>query len=615
MKFAVGYIRTGVFLLTLCLGPQFFWQTCAIAQQEKISSEETHYSVELPRLADVQTPEHAGGSLDQLFSMAMADIRKNDIAAASEKLDLLKQQSIAQGYLGLNGFSDELLRYAALEQKNVDLATKSFLVRRAVELSPNSGRVLISAAAFLDVFSAKTVIKLVWDGFGQLLDTPLSFSKLGINTLFLVLVALTLSFLITCSLQIVSHRDRLFGVISNRLSLRMRGLATPLLLMAVVTLPLWGGILFALGCWSLLLSRCLKHCRMLCWCCAMVIISWSMAVPVIQTVGLNSGSNLLQVVQDLNQRSYAPQASKTLEKAMSQNPRSPLFPFSLGLVEYRQGTFSKSEEFFRAALLHPQASAALKQAALVNIAVNQYDMKNFAEAKESLLAARSESFDTIEIVYNLAQVEAALTDTEKFREYYTVATEMDRQAVEAYDASMRTKASLVSMGVPDALIYRTFTSDIRSLNENVPYATFVNLREKVLGALFVGGSPLAMGVFGILIIVLSALSSESKRKRVIGGLAEPQPTQPSLVWAMVPAGLVVVSDKPVQGACLLSIIVCALMLGYQQPVQMIHILPTPVFPTSVWLMIAAAFAVSLSLLEVVARVVNMPKGSPGVRNA
>jgi len=211
---------------------------------------------------------------NSLFFEAVSYLAQGRTANASEVLISLRQQAALRGYKNLPTYSFTLLERATTAAEKGRMVDAKFLAERAVELSPNDARVHFSAASRHEIIGVGKASEFFFLGITEIWRRPSALFTAGSNLFLLFLSAVTLSLFLICIVQFALHGTHVYRAIKG---LNPRKLASPaaiLLFGAALIVPMFGGVLFAIACWTLLISRTVPGAKWLFASTGVVILCW-----------------------------------------------------------------------------------------------------------------------------------------------------------------------------------------------------------------------------------------------------------------------------------------------------------------------------------------------------
>ncbi len=505
------------------------------------------------------TMEHDPADLRVLFEDVQRALSSDNYAEAGNLLGNLKEHAEMLGYKNLPEYSWKLIERAELLASSGKQTEAGFLVRRAVELSPADARVRLTASSFFETLGKPDAIDYLRDGFTMLPDQPSSAVPVMLNVLIVGLVAFTLAFFMTCLVQVIVNSAAILKRFNRRLPVKARGLLGPLMLAVLLGVPIFGGLLVVIGCWALILSRCVRSCRWLGISAGSLALAWWFCIPVLQTGGGQAREPMNRTLENVRNQSYGEYDETIVMTGLQTRNVDPLVAFSLGLQYLRSGkTDLAAKVFAKLQTLQGVSRAEIfRQAALVNLGVIEYRRSNLDDAMRYFTAAESQGADSYELYHNMAVVYLAQVDTVKHREYY----EKARSRADGLDVAAD-ESSVLSVNVPLSEYYYRFLKPISNRTPEQAASDEV-AQQQLFESLMYGGSQYVLFIWAAVLILLGAANFRSfgASRYLLADGAE----CPSLVWALVPGGYFGAGRHPGTCVVVLGIFMMVVMLALGEP--------------------------------------------------
>ena len=531
--------------------------------------------------ADDASPQKV---LDHLFLQGINDINANRFAEASGKFTELQKAAAQRGLENLPSFSVALIERAEAMLGTNEREKAAFLLRRAEELSPRDPKVLFALSRFSEVTGAGSAFSFGLQALRYSLSSPLVVGTFLVNIFLVGLVALTLSLGLVCVVQFVRSTDLVFARVSKVLPQYCRGVLSGPLVFALMILPAFGGILLAIVCWSVVLSRSVPSCRRLALAAGLVTAAWGLSLPLAAALLGTLGSRSAAVVSELNSMSYSPDAAEVLA---SSEP-APLLVFAKAQSLYFDGQFEAARAGFRK--IASKGDAALTRMVEANVAAISLAEQNAAAAKTDLLQLESDSGPSFESSYNLALVSLAELDTEAQRKFYEQARAIDPGRLARLESLTEGHALPLLTAAPKKLFlpFLLHSFDPDSATER----SARRARESaVAAALVFGAGPTFLVVLGTCISFFGLL--RRKPEEAPAALA----VSIGALWKVVPGGRALCGEYPASGACLLAVFLGFLLAGTGVPVHLVPVAAVARDSSNVFFAAAAVLVVIAQLFS------------------
>lgn len=544
----------------------------------------------------------AESQIKQEFATALRQIQNAELGLAAKSLASVERLASAEGYLNTSEYSMDLLslaRQAEEEGKTVDVR---FLISNAIELSPRDPRVLFLAASFYSSIGISSAMSYATEALLKLPSYPLVAATIMLNAILLLLAAATLALFVVCVVQLVRNTERIFAFCSGIGPRALRGYCAVALLAGVMLLPFLGGLLFALGCWAIVVSRIRESARFLPALVASLILAWGFSLPVVSTLSYNLGLESNRVMQDLSNLSFSPEGGELLTEASKKHAENPLLRLSLAQLNHLKGAFGVAESEYRHVVASPESERGLVATAKLNLAVLEYNRGEFEKARRLLSEQLSDGVSSFELYYNLSITNLALLNTSKHSEYYLMAKNIDEKRLSAIDAKELNNPVPLMSGAPTTSYLPALTTSIlasdaeafeRSKAKQAMLASSLLRDGNVTRLLIWGGIVMLLGV-------LSALRRPSPhRLKSLGGAVFSEDDQESALWLLLPGGRFLAGDRPLLGAAALTLCVVFVLAAVDAPVALLPAGPVPMNLDSLFFLAAASVFVifaSISML-------------------
>lgn len=506
---------------------------------------------------EVMEPNSA--DLTMLFEEVQRAIGEGDYAEAGVQLSNLREHGLKLGYNNLPEFSWKLLERAELLASSRKNSEAGFLIRRAVELSPADARIRLTASSFYDALGKPQALSYLKEGLAMLPGQPSSAVPVLLNVLLVALVAFTLAFFMTCLVQVIVNSTAILKRFNRRLPVGVRGLFGPVLLAAILGAPVFGGLLAVVGCWSLILSRCVRSCRWLGIGAGALALAWWFCIPVLEAGGGQSREPINRSLENVRNNSLGEFDRAIVTAQLKSDSIDPLVVFTLGLQYLRAGELELAEKVFQKLQQLPEVARAdtFRRAALINLGVIEYQRANLDKAMQKFRAAEEQGADNYELFHNMAIVALAQVDTAGHREYYNKARERADERAGPVDES-----TVLTVSVPLVDYYLRF---LKPVSDRLPeqVAKDQAAAQQLFSSLMLHGSPMLLFCWSMALLVLGLVNLRSlgaSRYLLADGARSP-----ALFWAIVPGGYFGAGRHPGSSIVVLGLFMLVVMLALGEP--------------------------------------------------
>ena len=517
-------------------------------------------------------------TLSQLFFKGVTLYNDDKAGEAAVSFQAARDKASRDGYLNLTDFSIALLRQARLESQDGNTNDAKFLVHWADTLSPLDARVSLLSAGFSEVTGYGASIGKVFKSIGLLPRTPTLMASLLLNVLLVGLTAFTIALFVTALLQLSRNAESVVLNISQMIPLNFRGVLGPVLALIVLASPLYLGLLPAVCVWSVLLGFFLHSCRWLPALAGATVICWGSGMLIAERVGPQLALDLNYAVENVNNRTYAPQDKRSLAMSIESNPGDLVPLFLYGQILGQEGDHLLSAQVFNKIIDQTRKKEDMHKKAKLNLAAVYLRSSKETEAGvilEELLRSGERSF---EAYYNTAQVKMAALDTVGHRAMYQKAVDLNPEKIEWLEDFKSSDvvpifASLSTDGFLERYFKRVPSSNVVLPGEEPLQAGSLFGKEKVYASLMTGGSFTLILLLGGLTLSMGLFirfrkgenDLESHDNTSFFGKIK------SVFWHAFPCGGMIAGNRPVLGAMLLGVLTSLVIIAYQNPVELLPV--------------------------------------------
>jgi tetratricopeptide (TPR) repeat protein len=424
------------------------------------------------------------------------------VAEIHENLkDVLGLQREA-GVSGLPGFSIALLKEAQVRKAKKDTDTARYLLKKAIELSPQSSEVRfnsISLGSSLGEFAS-------YKAFVEALTLIPSDPSTGVKIIFHILyptawavtIGVYVSLLIFCFFWIVDllRQSAVFFPIPYR------GVAAPMFTGLLLLLPLPLGPVVTVATWGLFLWILDRRRRWSIVAAAIVVLVWGFVSPIRERMGLWLDRPGHKVLLSYSSGALGGADKYLLEQLTKESKAPGAALFAYGQLLRRYGDYTSSLKALDVAQrLLPGVAEVASERAVVHALLGNYEA-----ARKDMESAESGGLRTAEHLYNFSRVAAEALDTAGSREYLLQASEVNASIVQ----SLRTREDILGTRHPSA--YGNVTLPLTVLLGSFWDDAFAP-KEYKASILALGVSPFALVAVGLVLLLLVAVPVNTKSKR------------------------------------------------------------------------------------------------------
>ena len=504
------------------------------------------------------------------FYAAVEKLDQGDFGAAAKGLEGLKARAALANYQNLTELSFQLVARAERAKIAGKDEEASFLARWAESLSPTDARIQLALAKFPAAFEGRGFFSRAIGAMKLLPSHPYLSSALLCTLLLVVLVAGTLGMLLVSVIQLLRHGDSIVEGLGKLFPYAWRGFGAIGLMLVLLTVPLAGGLLCALACWGLLLTRYVTACRRFSLNAGILILTWGLAIPVLAAARLTLGSDLLRAMEEIHNDAYVPRAEMVLHDPIRAGGREPVVSFLLGVSRYREGDLKGAQTNFTQAV-EASSGGALRRAAQVNLGAAMLALGDVKGGRDALVRAEEEGVTSFELYYNLSQAQLLLLDTEAARRYSQLALAADRERLARLEQSTgenQAHRPLLSHAPTSTLLPQLLRTTLVGAAPAAELQRSDSRTARLVGLLLIAGKTETIVLLGLLSIALGWYVTH--RAKHAAGEREPRVVQegaPSLVWYLLPGGGFVAAERPMIGATVLTAVIACVLLAFGSPVR------------------------------------------------
>lgn len=546
-------------------------------------SEITSETTSAPKAMDEVVPQEGKGGkqeylpLSKIYYRAFTEVYGKKFAQAARSLELLKKAAQAQGYENLPDYSFELLSLADQALGREEREEARFIIKHAADLSPGDAGVSFVVSSFVDVLGYSQALVYLMRFFRSVWFTPVFGSAIAINSLLLGLVALTISFFIVCVVQILKGGEIIYEVVLKNLPRSVGGILCPLVVYVLLAAPLFGGILLAVCCWSLILAYLKRGCSWLGFLAGALTVSWALSLPILSTVSFNAALGINRVIEIINNYSFTPKGEKLVLAHLKRESNEPLLystmgqsttgHFTLGQLRVQQGRLEEALSSFQQVVADSGASDKLREAAELNIAGIMLRQDKPEKAQELMARIEAGGNSSFELLYNSALTYLALLDTTKHSFYYARARDKDVNRLKVVEARGNAHQEPLLVVLPRSeygpLLFRSIGElDLAALDRSL------KLQQRIVRELLVFADTGSLNMFGIVVLVLGlgALVGRGEKRKSYRLYREMSlDSAVSSIWKIIPGGAFFAGEKPVLGLVLLGVFMALIVSAVGGP--------------------------------------------------
>lgn len=525
------------------------------------------------------------------FEQALQLIRSGKEGEASKLLETIRKEAFSLEYVNLPEYSEQLINLAVAKQSAGDYATAGFLARWAEKLSSEHSGIHFALSGLKETLGFNQATKHYIAGIKYLPGSPLALTKVIANTVIVLLVAMTVSLIVVCIVQLFKNSEIIVQRFRNNISPNWRGYVTFPALLILLLYPISIGPLGLVLVWSFVLSANVKSCRYLALVASLIVLAWPVLLAPALRLSLESFDVVNRAVESVNSRGYGNLDKMALEVAKDSDLDSLSLQFAWAQTLRRAGSFNEAAEVFQNIIEVTPKDSEIHKKAVINLAGIFYSQRDYntADATLSSLEGKENSF---EYFYNYAHIKLELLDSASYRAYLKKALDIDEGRMDWLSQYQVGSGRQIFAVLPGSEIY------FRYLSHSKAYENEVQKRaSKVFSSLIIQGSRGFLLVLGIVSLLVSIQLIGMSPKTELAGASQ-FGNQLSRLWYSLPAGGFVAGSRPAIGFVLLSVLLALLFLAVNEPVQLMSLSVGPAKSSSPFMALFGLAFISLAIFSV-----------------
>ena len=404
--------------------------------------------------------EASGNSIKKLeakWKEVLLALKDRPLREVGDRIDELNNQRVELDVSGLQEYSFNLLGRASSALKNNDIAGAAFFSKKALQLSPQSPRLLWNS---IGVATKSGVSPSLSNHFlralGATVQSPQVMLHLLKGSAYPLLWAVTLALLAIFAICFIVHAPMLLVALGKFLPTTFRGLGAPIISLVVLVAPLWFGPLWTIAAWSFFVAMWLPQRRWMAFYGGALVALWGVVIPLREN--LNHWLDDPRVVTMLNTASgvFSSSDRSDLAALIKQRPDDGVALFLLGQVLRRYEQYDQAQIAIQRAeaLLGDQPWTKAEQGliAFMTDKIGSAD-KLFSEAEALGLSSAEFYFDYSRIKFEQVDVASSRDYLAKANHKSARITGMLREREDRF--GMKSNRSIAEIRLPLQMILRS----------------------------------------------------------------------------------------------------------------------------------------------------------------
>lgn len=517
--------------------------TCALTAFSQESASDSLLAESTPPQVSAVNTEGTLVLMTTAWQRALNGIQTNDVKAVNDAVLQVEELRKNAGYRSVDDYSMVLIRAGEAALADGDIDSAAFYTRSALRLSPDSPRILLDSAPMVYYTGVGSATSNVWAALMHLPRSPVLCISIVARSIYPVLLAITMAVYIILMLYIVFWMSDLLRGMAGYFPPYIRGIATPLVTVILLAVPISFGPLICAVAWSLVLWISDRRRRWPCLMTGVLLLAWSFVAPLREKLFLWSEVPGTRVVLDVTSGTLGGIDNFELETHLKKNPEDGAGWFILGQLKRKSGDYAAA----RVALARAEMLLSGNPSVVIELATVYALQGEVVEAQRLIEDAHKAGASSAEYYFNRSKIEMLQLDTAAARESMLQAERKDGAL--ARELKQREE----SLGHENAVTYADARLSMWTLLGTLAQVELKNA-DAAPQALFPGFGTgamaiLAVGLFGAAMIP----PSSRKGRRVSPYYTEYVPSNVVMTFLkLVPGGQWIIENRPIRGAIILG---------------------------------------------------------------
>lgn len=464
-------------------------------------------------------------------------IGRGDLSTVNSEIFELNNIKITHGLEALEGYSLYLIGIATTRLSEGNKSEAAFYFRKALNLSPNSPRVLVASLHLVGPTSEGSAIAQLWRAVSNLRFHPaLVLGFIG-SIIYPVLWAISFGLFLVFVLQLASNISGLLKECSSVVSPRFRGVLTPLLIGAALIAPLFLGPHWCLAVWAALILIFARSQRWLSFYVGCILVAWGALIPIKETLSQWLASSNIQTMLSVSAGYYSSLDRAELEKLIEDRPDDGVVFYVYGQLLRRLGEYdTASQSFLRSELLSDSQPWTKIQRGMV-----AFDQDKFNQADQLFSEAERLGANSVEFYFNYSKIKFEQLDTAASRKYLRLASSTDRLRTEELTSREEqlgesARKALAEVNLPLSIILKSALLPLAGGRRNQDY---------ISKAIMQGLSPTDIMLVGATLILWFLFARQPRaRSRYLPYYGQYKtPRLIILLFKIIPGGALILSGR------------------------------------------------------------------------
>lgn len=493
-------------------------------------------------------------------------IRDKNLKRVNTEAHALETLRMEAGVEGFDQYSLGLLEISKNRLADNNLEEASFFLRKALQLSPNSSRVLFSSLGVARATHTGSVYEMLFHGLGRIWHEPSMLFGLIKRLMYPAAWALTIGIYLSMLFVFCGSMREILRAIALALPPTWRGFAAPILAGVILGAPVFLGPLWCISVWSVVIVLTMPKLRWMSILGGLVLVTWGSFIPIRENFSRWLDDPGIKEALAVYAGSFGIGADSTILHLDNLRPDDGFAMYMTGVMLRQRGEYDRADKaFLKAELLWGEQPWTKAAQGLV-----AYLRGNINRADELFQAAEEQGMASAEFYYNYSKIKFEALDTASSKDYLIKADRKDPIVVELLrgreerldDGGLK---AISEMPIPFSKVLRSGL---------VPVGEASGAIDEVAGRIVPGVPPPAILVVGVVLIIFALIRPEFKRKVRFANYYDAY--QPNgvirIIAKVVPGGSWLLLGRAGRGALVLTVFVGLLLPLLGWPIESREIL-------------------------------------------
>jgi tetratricopeptide (TPR) repeat protein len=514
-------------------------------------------------------------------------IRDKNLQRVNAEVHALETLRMEAGVEGFDEYSLGLLEISKNRLLDGNIEETSFFLRKALQLSPNSSRVLISSLGVARATHTGSSSEMLFHAVGRIWHEPAMLFGLIKRLMYPAAWALTIGIYLSMLFVFCGSMKDILRAIALAFPPNWRGYAAPVLATIILGTPVFLGPLWCVAVWSVVIVLTMPKLRWMSILGGLVLVTWGSFIPIRENFARWLEDPGIKESLSVYAGSYGIGSDATIQHLENVRPDDGFAMYMAGVILRQRGEYDRADKaFLRAELLWGEQPWTKAAQGLV-----AYMRGNIARADELFQAAEVQGMSSAEFYYNFSKIKFEALDTAASKDYLLKADRKDSIVVEL----LRGREERLDEGGLKAISEMPIPFTKVLWSGLIPVGEASGSIDDVAGRIVPGVPPPAILIVGVALIIFALIRPEFKRKVRFANYYEAY--RPNgiirIIAKIIPGGSWLLLGRAGRGAVVLTVFVGLLFPLIGWPIESREIVASMpgVLPMYGMLVAALAFIV------------------------